>query len=112
MNIVVRNSATPVTDHNNQPSGEISLVMDYLIYLWMIDSINFFSSSKNIHFYFFSFYRRASAFERARFGPGTGSILMDEVHCTGLEDSIFSCYHNGFGSHDCGHSEDASVSCS
>ncbi|XP_078331396.1 uncharacterized protein LOC144617489 [Crassostrea virginica] len=55
---------------------------------------------------------RASAFERARFGPGTGSILMDEVHCTGLEDSIFSCYHNGFGNHDCGHSEDASVSCS
>nr|XP_022287848.1 227 kDa spindle- and centromere-associated protein-like isoform X3 [Crassostrea virginica] len=55
---------------------------------------------------------RASAFERARFGPGIGSILMDEVHCTGLEDSIFSCYHNGFGSHDCGHSEDASVSCS
>nr|XP_022287832.1 centromere-associated protein E-like isoform X1 [Crassostrea virginica] len=55
---------------------------------------------------------RASAFERAHFGPGTGSIFLDEVRCTGLEDSIFSCHHDGIERHDCGHSEDASVSCS
>ena len=47
----------------------------------------------------------------AYFGQGTGSILLDDVQCTGNEVSIFSCYHNSIGLHDCGHNDDAGVVC-
>ena len=47
----------------------------------------------------------------AYFGQGSGSILLDNVQCTGNEVSIFSCSHNSIGSHDCSHSEDAGVFC-
>ena len=47
----------------------------------------------------------------AYFGQGSGSILLDEVQCTGNEVSIFSCSHNSIGYHDCSHSEDAGVVC-
>ena len=47
----------------------------------------------------------------AYYGQGSGSILLDNVQCTGNEASIFSCTHNSIGSHDCDHSEDAGVVC-
>eukprot|EP00105_Crassostrea_gigas_P008727 XP_011423398.1 PREDICTED: uncharacterized protein LOC105325509 [Crassostrea gigas] len=53
----------------------------------------------------------SSAYERARYGEGTGRILLDDVDCAGWETSIFSCRHGGLGVHNCGHSEDASVIC-
>ena len=47
----------------------------------------------------------------ATYGQGTGDILLDDLACTGSETSIFNCPHNGVGSHNCGHSEDAGAVC-
>ncbi|XP_030845072.1 deleted in malignant brain tumors 1 protein isoform X2 [Strongylocentrotus purpuratus] len=47
----------------------------------------------------------------ARFGQGTGPIQLDEVGCTGDEQTIFDCAHPAFGVHDCSHYEDAGVVC-
>uniref|UniRef100_A0A8P4GB49 SRCR domain-containing protein n=1 Tax=Dicentrarchus labrax TaxID=13489 RepID=A0A8P4GB49_DICLA len=50
-----------------------------------------------------------SATESAHFGQGTGQIWLDDVACSGSERSLSECRHRGFGTHDCGHGEDASV---
>ncbi|NXL92008.1 DMBT1 protein, partial [Alectura lathami] len=47
----------------------------------------------------------------ARFGPGTGRILLDNVQCHGEEASLLRCQHGGWGVHNCRHREDASVIC-
>ena len=52
-----------------------------------------------------------SAPANARFGQGSGQILLDDVRCTGSESSLASCSHRGKGRHNCRHYEDASVVC-
>ena len=46
----------------------------------------------------------------ARFGQGTGDIILDDVRCTGKEKRIAECSHKVM-THSCGHSEDAGVIC-
>ena len=45
------------------------------------------------------------------FGRGTGETLLDDVECTGNEDSLFQCKHRGIGVENCLHGEDAGVRC-
>ena len=42
---------------------------------------------------------------------GTGSIWLDNVHCTGTETHILNCPSNSIGTHNCQHHEDAGVRC-
>ncbi|XP_078312996.1 uncharacterized protein LOC111133966 isoform X2 [Crassostrea virginica] len=57
-------------------------------------------------------YKEASqVFKFAHFSNGYGPIWLDNLQCTGLERDIADCSSNGWGNSDCGHGEDAGVSC-
>ena len=45
------------------------------------------------------------------FGEGTGPIVLDDVACTGDEQQLIDCGHDGLGQHNCGHDEDVGVRC-
>ncbi|XP_043945052.1 deleted in malignant brain tumors 1 protein-like [Protopterus annectens] len=47
----------------------------------------------------------------AHYGQGNGSIMMDDVSCSGSESSLKSCSFRGWKIHNCNHGEDAGVQC-
>ncbi|XP_015764358.1 PREDICTED: deleted in malignant brain tumors 1 protein-like [Acropora digitifera] len=53
----------------------------------------------------------AYQYPSAHYGQGLGRIWLGNLTCHGGEASLSSCPHPGWGSHDCAHSEDASVVC-
>ena len=53
-----------------------------------------------------------TAIGSAGFGQGSGSILLDNILCTGNESMLFQCGHLGFNvTRSCSHTEDAAVRC-
>ena len=62
-----------------------------------------------MHFCSNVWYTGATAFSRAHFGGGSGSIFLDEVSCTGSEERLVDCPSDD--RIDCDHSEDAGVQC-
>ncbi|XP_036393857.1 adhesion G protein-coupled receptor E1-like [Megalops cyprinoides] len=53
-----------------------------------------------------------SAPGNAHFGPGTGTVWMGQIQCSGHEDSLKDCSNPSFGASPCPHSRDAGVVCS
>ena len=51
------------------------------------------------------------ALGQARFGQGSGRIILDDMLCIGTEESLQDCSGSEPGVHNCGHSEDAGVIC-
>ncbi|XP_052276796.1 deleted in malignant brain tumors 1 protein-like isoform X2 [Dreissena polymorpha] len=51
------------------------------------------------------------AYSSAYFGQGSSQIWLDSLECNGYESSLSQCSHQSWGSHDCGHSEDAGLDC-
>ena len=51
----------------------------------------------------------AFPYSSAYFGAGSGEIVLNDVGCSGDEDSIFNCSYTSV--HTCVHNEDAGVLC-
>lgn len=47
----------------------------------------------------------------AVYGQGSGPIWLDDVDCVGTEARIQDCQHATWGTHNCEHTEDASINC-
>ena len=52
------------------------------------------------------------ALSDAHFGPGSGPIWINNVHCRGLESTLKNCRSPGWERHDRNHTKDAGIICS
>uniref|UniRef100_K1R131 Deleted in malignant brain tumors 1 protein n=1 Tax=Magallana gigas TaxID=29159 RepID=K1R131_MAGGI len=53
----------------------------------------------------------SKAYGGAEYGQGSSPIWLDDVICMGSETGIEKCSHNPWGSHNCNHRKDVSISC-
>jgi hypothetical protein len=53
----------------------------------------------------------SGTYEAVSWGGGDGQIWLDNVACNGDESELAECAANGWGIHNCSHSEDAGVRC-
>ena len=49
--------------------------------------------------------------DRAFYGQGSGQIWLDDLNCAGIEWTIGSCSHGGWGNHNYSHNKNASADC-
>ena len=52
-----------------------------------------------------------SKIDNGKYRTNHGPIWLDDVRCSGTENDISECSHNGWGVHDCQHHEDIALSC-
>ena len=53
-----------------------------------------------------------ATYEMSRYGRGTGPVWLDGLYCTGSEQTILDCKHQGWGNTEgCDHLNDVSISC-
>ena len=57
------------------------------------------------------FYSSVTAYGSARYGQGTGPILLSKLSCFGNESSLTECSQLSIRTKNCTHSDDASVYC-
>ncbi|XP_037015729.2 soluble scavenger receptor cysteine-rich domain-containing protein SSC5D isoform X2 [Artibeus jamaicensis] len=48
---------------------------------------------------------------KTHYGPGTGPIWLDDMHCKGTETSLSDCPAGAWGQHNCDHEEDVGLTC-
>jgi len=46
-----------------------------------------------------------------KYGPGSGRIWLIIIWCKGHEEDLSECWHTGWGTYNCHHSQDVSISC-
>lgn len=54
---------------------------------------------------------RTNAVVNTQFRGGTGTIVYDDLVCTGSEEDLLDCQYLGPDKSDCDHSEDVGVTC-
>ena len=57
------------------------------------------------------FYSSVAAYRSARYGQGTGPILLSRLSCIGNEPNLTECSQSSVSTKNCTHSDDASVFC-